>query len=347
MSRLADGSIIPHFLGLETMGRSKDYDDQTNLSLRWGEVQSIVYPSAASNTGQLKKYIEYVVMVAQQDGAGSNVNTFYNCVSLSNLFGSVADILRYTLRTTAEGDPPQPGQYGEGAKVLLLCVNGDTAQAVILGGTRDATNDDNVDQQSDGHNLEFEFNGLNVVINSAGELAVTFNGATNADGSLADSASEDAQGSVVRMTQDGSISFTSADALQSVTIDQTNNVVNVAANSQLNLTCAGQVNIQSSGIVMGGGNNAMPLFSNYRFAQTTMDTAVSAQAQAIGALLGVAGAALTSAGGASAFPLAQPFLVTAGASLTAAAPLLEAWGASVDAFEAQATTFVSGKNSND
>jgi hypothetical protein len=347
MSRLPDGCVIPHFLGLEAMGRSKSYDDQTNLSLRWGEVQSIVYPSAASNTGMQKKYIEYVVMVAQQDGDGSNVNTFYNCVSLNNVFGSVADILKYTLRTTAEGDPPQLGEYGEGAKVLLLCINGDTAQAVILGGTRDATNDDNVDQQSDGHNLEFEFNGLNVAINNAGELAVTFNGATNADGSLADSADTNAQGSVLRMTQDGSISFTSADALQSVLIDQTNNVVTVAANSQLNLKCAGQVNIQSSGIVMGGGNNAMPLFSNYRFSETEMNTVAASQAQAIGVLLGTAGAALASASGASAFTLAQPFLATAGASLTAAAPLLEAWGAAVTAFEAQATTYVSRRNFND
>lgn len=352
MSRLANGAIIPHFLGLESMGRSKDFDDQTNTCLRWGEVQSIVYPSASSNTGKAKKYIEYVVAVSQQDGTGSSVTTNYNCVTLSNLFGGVADILKYTLRTAAEGPPPQAGQYGFGAKVLLLCINGDTAQGVILGGTRDTTNDKSTDQSSDGHNLFFEFNGIQAAINDDGELTVTYNGKTTIDGSLDSNANSSAQGSTIVMSKDGSITTTSPDGKQIIKVNHDDHKVEITADQEMTVNCNGQVNIQSTGVIVGGATDQWPLFSTYRENETQMNTQVSAANETLGGLMTTAGTALTTAGALNLLPmvggiLAAPFFATAGATLISCTSAFEEIGSAIDEFEADAIEYLSKKNQND
>jgi len=205
---LGDNTVVPHFLGMKSTGSRGNPGNQTNITLRWGEVVGMVYPTDDRNYN--KKYLEYVVKVVVQDGNGPAAQVYYNGVQLENLFGGVADFLKYTLRPADTTTTTQAGKLGMGSKVLLLCISGDTHQAIILGGVRDGTNDNNVDTVATGHHLEFEFNGLNMNINSDGELAVTFYGATDADGNLADSADTAAQGSVLRMTKDGSISFTSA-----------------------------------------------------------------------------------------------------------------------------------------
>jgi hypothetical protein len=347
---LGDNTVVPHFLGLKSTGHRGDPGNQTNITLRWGEVVGMVYPTDPRNYN--KKYLEYVVKVVVQDGSGPAAQVYYNGVQLENLFGGVADFLKYTLRPADTTTATTPGQLGMGSKVLLLCISGDTHQAIILGGVRDGTNDDNVDTAAEGHHLEFEFNGLNLAINSDGELAVTFHGATNADGSLADSADTDAQGSTLVMDKAGGITFTSADQLQSVAIDQANSVVTVNADTKLNLICTGQVSVQSSGLVLGAGTNAFMLGSNYRFADQTMNTTLSALATSIQALATTAGAGLTAAGLVISAPyvgggLAAPGISAAGQALTAMAPLFGAWSASITQFEAQSTKFLSGKNFGD
>src|SRR5208282_153687 len=119
--RLADGSVIPRILGVQQQGRRQDPGTQTNLALRFGEVVDIVYPTDPRSSNGV--VIEYIVDVQHQDGTGAGSKITYNSIQLSNLFGGIADILRFTLRPAPQSNSPQPGKLGMGSKVLVLCIN--------------------------------------------------------------------------------------------------------------------------------------------------------------------------------------------------------------------------------
>jgi len=278
----------------------------------------------------------------------------------------VADVLKYTLRPNPANSTPTPGKLGTGSKVTILCVNGDRQQAVIIGGILDGQNDPTPDNAAAGHHLEFEFNGLSADIADDGSLVVTFNGKTDADGSLDDSADEDAQGSTIAMTADGNITVSSPDMMNQVVWDFANNQLTVTGDQNLNLNCNGPINLVGSSVKIGAGNNAMMLASNYRFNDTLMNQTLFSLATSLASICAAAGASVTTGGGlvTAASPLliipvvgtmlaSIPFtaagaaFTAAGGTLTSAGPVFAAWGAALQAFEAQSSTYLSGKNFND
>ena len=350
MARLADGSVIPSILGVQSQGYRQDSGTQTNLALRFGEVVDIVYPTDKRNSNGI--VIEYVVDVQHQDGTGAGSKVTYNSIQLSNLFGGIADILKFTLRPAPKSNSPQPGQLGMGSKVLVLCINGDKHQAMILGGLRDNANDQTQDQSSDGHNLFFEFNGIQAAINDDGELTVTYNGKTTIDGSLDSNANSSAQGSTIVMSKDGSITTTSPDGKQIIKVNHDDHKVEITADQEMTVDCNGQVNIQSTGVIVGGATDQWPLFSTYRENETQMNTQVSAANETLGGLMTTAGTALTTAGALNLLPmvggiLAAPFFATAGATLISCTSAFEEIGSAIDEFEADAIDYLSKKNQND
>lgn len=381
MSQLPDGTIVPSFLGVQGTGMRRNPGNQTDVGLRWGTVKELVYPNDPRNSSQ--KYIEYLLSVEHKDGGKPGANVNYLGVQLSNLFGGVADYLNYTLRPTPQQSNPQPGKLLQGSKVLCLCVNGDRAQAIIIGGARDGTYDGNVDDNGQkGHNLDFSFNGLNATVNDDGELTVVFNGKTDIDGTLADSADPDAQGSNIRMTKDGSVLISSPDALQHVLIDNTNHLVEIDADQELDINVTGNLVIQSAGVLTGGATDATMRGTTYRMNETIMNstlealcTALNTALQAASTTVSTAGAQLTASGTAVATAgatlgtptigptLAAPQLAAAGttlggagaaltaasAALAAAAAAFEAWNAALTLFEQtdELTPYISDVNFSD
>jgi phage baseplate assembly protein gpV len=215
--------IIPHFFS----GRSNvdDGDGLNNLRLRVGEVQAIYGSNHPLNIS--KKRNEYQVFVSHRAN-GTAVTKMYEHCFLGDRFGSLADFIRFTLRAdpTAKRKSTTPGV---GAKVLIACINGESTNPVIICGIPDAGRDadPDPDPDQDGHHLEAEFNGLNFDVNKDGELTITFGGATNADGTMADGVDDKAVGTTVSITKDGNFTVADVDGNNSILVDHKNNKVQV------------------------------------------------------------------------------------------------------------------------
>ncbi len=219
---------IPSFLDNGEGQRVYDGNAFGNVRLRLGEVQEIVLPTDPKSLS--KRFIEYTVLVQHLDN-NTIVAKMYNYCLLSNAFGGVADMLRYTLRakpvagTTDSNKQPGPGK---GAKVLLLCINGNQHNAVIIGGIRDALGDA-TDASDLGHNLHFEFNGIRFVVNDAGEMTLSVRGKTDADGNT--TAAD--VGTSISITKDGNVSVVTKD--NTVVVNQADGSVNIQAKKTVNV----------------------------------------------------------------------------------------------------------------
>ena len=207
---MEDGTVVPHYLGLQSRGYVEDTGNFTNFALRLGEVKDVIDPSSdQSLTG---KYFEYSVEVQHRDGSGPGTSTMYTNCLLINLFGTGGDRCRYTLRKDDKDNKDQEDDgVGIGAKVLLLCVNGEGTRTWIIGGVRDPETDEEKDTQDDGHNWLWEFNGLKQTINKDGEFTITFRGATDNKGKLKDGVKEENGNAKLFFDKDGGCTFSDGD----------------------------------------------------------------------------------------------------------------------------------------
>jgi hypothetical protein len=215
------GDVTPHFYGTRTV--DDDGDGLSNIRLRVGEVQAVFGPKHALNVS--KKRNEYQVHVTHRANRTIVTKLYEHCF-LSDMFGSFADFIRFTLRAdpSARRNPVKPGV---GAKVLILCINGESQNAVILSGIPDAGReaDPDPDPDEDGHHLQAVFNGVEFDINKDGELLITYGGATNADATLADGVDQDAVGTFITLRKDGSVLMSDAKGDNSVLMDRPNSKV--------------------------------------------------------------------------------------------------------------------------
>lgn len=345
--KLPDGTIVPSYLNARRTLRPQPSGQFGNIMLRLGEVKEIVYPDDARNVS--KKVVEYRVAVQQRD-RGVGVTTDYTHCVVSNLFGGLGDKLRYTVRSSTEKDiDPQTG-LGDGAIVLLLCINGETNNAVIIGGFQ--SQDDAVESEEDGHHLHFNFNGIDVAINKDGEFSFEFDGATKNDGNLTDEADANASGTKITITKDGTLTIADG-GIQTMVIDRPNKTISLTADSEYDVTCQnGHVVIKSTGVLVGDATDAWVKGTTYRKAETIMNRKLSAQMAILNATLATAASALQTAASlmsmspAGNIPAAGPVATAAGMLRTAASATLSAKSA-FDSFEEQASKYLSTKNLTD
>lgn len=352
MQVLDDGTVIPTRFKLEDIPAHDSSTHFGNSELRFGEVQEILLPTDKRNFSQ--RFVEYTVLVQERRRGTASTRRYSNCV-VASLFGGLADKLVFTLRADKLGK----GQtLGLGSKVLILCINGETNNAVIIGGLRDSQDTADV---AKGHYLDFAFNGLDVGINDAGELTVTFNGKTKKDGTLDDSADEDASGSMLQFQKDGSILLQKDD--QSIKIDKSGNKISVKggdveveATGKVTVKAAAEMMVQAGGALTvaaasialtpaagagcttGDSGNAQPTLMGqaFRDADQQMNSQLqSAIGQAIAGLTAAAAAATLAGLGGVASGLA-----------TAAAALGQAASA-IGAYESSAGQFLSKRNKSD
>ena len=337
MPQLRDGTIVPHYFGTTPVGRSGNPGVSTNVQLRPGEVKEIIYPSDQRSIS--KTWTEYRVEVQHKDAYHTGTVTTYPNCWVVNAFGGVADRSTFTLRADS-GQSTTSSGLGDGSKVLLLCINGDQPNAVILGGLRDTN--DNSDEKSDGHNLAWSFNGIQAAINDNGEFTLTFNGATNADGSLRPSASQSAQGTNVKLSQDGSVTWTQGN--QSVKIDATASNITINSGSYSTI-------VSSAGTQLGGNTalDAIIKGTTFRLAQQSLHTALMTALTTLSGLLAAAGAALSAASVPNAIPIiggaiAAPGFLAAGTNITLAAAIVTTMQVTIQAFETAVANVLSTQN---
>ena len=376
---LDDNTVIPSFLGVSDRGdRSIDPGNQTSIALRYGEVRKIIYPDDPKSVS--KRFVEYNVEIQQKDqgGPGTSV-TYANCVQMS-LFGTTADLFRYTLREDKEENGKK--SLRSGSKVVVLCLNGNVSKGVIVGALRDTGTDkegslqEGKDKKDDGHNLFFEFNGVQVKINKDGELQVRYRGATKVDGTLSDDADAEAENSTIIFTKEGGIKAYTKDEKQFIHLDHKNKKIDILADEEWHVkvnkklafemddvmevsgkkTCTitmdDKVFIKSAGVHVGGATDAWMLGTTYRQKEGMMNQQLSGYLNALNSLIMTAATSLQVASGLHKIPIAGPIagsvpLQAAAVALQSAGPLFAQMASAITTFESSASSYLSTKNKND
>lgn len=383
MPMLPDGSVIPSYLGVEPMGMSSQSVNFGEFALRQGEIREIVYPDDKRSV--TKTVVEYMVVVAYRDGNGPAVSTLYPNCQVANLFGGIADKLRYTYRPQSK-DPDAGKAISDGSKVLLLCANGERRRAFIVGGLNESQD---AERSADGHNLNFSFNGITVVINKDGEFGLQFVGPTKVDGSLdTDAGADEKNGPTqVEVLKNGNLKISTKDDNQvilinhaekkieftvdqewvvnvnekvtesygdswtltagsSISIESKSEVNIMASDGDWNMTASGNARIKSSGTLIGAATDSMLLASAYRSAEQTLHGTLTEQLTTLAAQIAIIAVAVNG-------PMKIPIYGAAAASVAMGPALIQCGTAvtqmlaALQEFEGQGATYLSLKNKND
>jgi hypothetical protein len=214
-----------------------------NLTIKIGQVIRANFPK--QEEGGQYGFITYDVMTNDKVGASQGNMIYYDCM-ISQMFGSAADYLEYSLRANVrpkngeeegqEEDILTDGQNVEkdaakklmGATVLVACVAGQADQAVIIGflpSTQLKRNKEYKPQDEKlGKFLKFNFNGINVDVNNDGELFLQRRGPTDPAGAISD---EETANSFVKINKAGEIliSTTAKEDAQEASNDDIDNLI--------------------------------------------------------------------------------------------------------------------------
>lgn len=364
MPTLFDNTEIPSYLSVEERGASAGSEALlNNYVLRVGEVRDIVYPTDKRSIGKI--CIEYEVEVQHRDGSGVATSSLYRGVTSSTVFGGQSDYINAVYRKDTNTNK---AGVGNGSKVLLLCVSGDQSKAIIIGGF-----DDRVQQApNNGHVFEFQFNGAQFNIDKDGQIELMFRGATNADGSLASSADEKAEGAKVFFEKDGSVTIQTngQNRGQYIKIDHTNKIIDISAADDFAVDSSGDVTLTSGdgfyiestgsavairsrdGLQVGNANEAFVLGTTYRNAETQMNQLNSKMFQSASTLFQTAATSLQTAAPLNAIPmvggvLAMPSLIAASTAMLAGAQMLNIISNTINQFENYSDKYVSNRNFGD
>jgi hypothetical protein len=172
--------------------------------LRVGEITGAFYPGDAGN--QSGTEVEYMVMVRRRDGNGKLLPTPYRCV-MKDGFGSAGDHSRHSVRARSAEQADQ--EVGNGAIVLIACINADMNQGVILDCLRHPKRSEH---DPKGRFYDFKFNGIGVNIGDDGTLKVTVEGPTDNAGSP--SGTQPDRPTAVTFEPDGSVTVDTAGTIK-------------------------------------------------------------------------------------------------------------------------------------
>lgn len=372
MARLLDdGTCIPSYLSVRDRGVTTDTGNFNNIALRIGEVKEKVAPN--SDKSLSKKYWEYTVEVQHRDGTEAAVSTRYTNCLLANLFGSGSDLERFTLRTDDQNNRKEDG-VGVGAKVLLLCANGENTRTYIIGGVRDPETDGTKDVVDDGHNWFREFNGVRQTIKKDGEYKLLFRGATKVNGDLANGVKEEDGGAALTFAADGSVLLNDGDkGKEKLAFNKNDKKATLSSGGTMLLEAPDgivaqtdqSIDLKAAKVHIGSANanEALIMGTTYRDQQKALHDSLSNNLQTMMSLfttmattMGVSGGSMASAGVANAVPItggaaAATFFASAAAAMISMASTLGSLAsqaasmmAAIKKFEALSSQYISNKN---
>jgi hypothetical protein len=231
---LDNGAVLPSGLLSGTSdllsGFNKTYK---NTSLRMGIVVRGYEISNPKNLSKLS--IEYDVQTFEQnEDIGSTIITYKNCLGIDGL-GSIADYFEKNFRIKEKSNNLNTvinttGQ--DGSVVLLLCIDGVSEKAIIIGGLTHPNRPTNL--TSTAPQLYGEYNGVQVQVNPDGSTSLTFKGATDNNGNVINPNGT----TVFQIQSDGSYEFTNSSV-----------AIQGSKNGQLSINCTGAANIVAQGDV--------------------------------------------------------------------------------------------------
>ncbi len=243
-------TVFSHFLQNSEPEPSAQFQSLNEMAIRMGRVVKVVYPEDEDNSN--KKITEYTVDVYYSTDKDRTVVTYHH-VKISSLFGGAADSLRWTPRLTTDDseatDDDTFKSINLGSIVIVACIDGSQRSGLILGGWPHPN--DNVDSpKDDGHNLRFQFNGLDVTINKDGELAISRLGPTKDNGKPIKK-DDEAAGSKITMTKDGNIEIATPEAKQKILINHKDSTIEIVGDKHVTIKCD-RVSVDSKNVELGG-----------------------------------------------------------------------------------------------
>jgi hypothetical protein len=227
-NRFVTGAILPSGLFSEDVqssvaGFNRKYK---NHGLKAGIVVKSHPINSKTNTNKIAP--EYDVLVIENDqGQAANAVNYRNCISAEGL-GSIADYFEKTIRVQKSFKGKTKGQEfrgQDGAIVLLLCLDGLSEKAIIIGALRHPDRKNGL--KGDKKQLITEFNGIKLQVEDDGSAKMTFRGATGNDGQPLDKKQGDTtldiekdgsvqiknKGVTHRLQKDGNVSLTAEDSI--------------------------------------------------------------------------------------------------------------------------------------
>jgi hypothetical protein len=182
--------VIPNYLrGTGSSSESAWTASMTDTSLRTGTIIAVHEPKKSGDV------FSYDVLVNHSNGVRTTNITYYN-VRMASMFGGVADFCKWIPRLENRKDDGLTLSN----QVLLMCINGNSREAVIIGGIDHPAG---TGDSSFGNSfyLDFEYNGVNVFIDEEGQFQITRRGKTTASGKVADG--EEHPNATYQLTKDG------------------------------------------------------------------------------------------------------------------------------------------------
>ncbi len=244
-----------------------------NTMLRVGEVKRVVYPEdPESRSARFIEYDVWVLH--RENGTAVNrmyngcclINSLagfgdysfwtlrpdaptntYPSDSLSQLLRerdekgvSDGDSLTKLLNARQKGATPATAkvsknvEIGVGSKVVILCINGENASPLILGGIRDSRSTD-IGRKAKGVHAEFSFNGVKFSVNDDGSWGIENLGKTTADGRMDGKADADGAGTTIRVEANGNLEIHTPGKKQKILIDHKAGTIEIDAEKDLTL----------------------------------------------------------------------------------------------------------------
>ncbi|MCC7443176.1 MAG: hypothetical protein IT285_16205 [Bdellovibrionales bacterium] len=316
--RLSSGGVLPsglvevdHESGVAAFNRAYH-----NTRLRAGIVLAVCPSTDERNVSRLTT--EYDVLVVEQDGdRGTTALTYRGCVAMDPL-GGVADFSEKRLRgqTKSKKFKGKTFQGQDGNVVLLLCLDGVTEKAVILGGLQHPDRKSAVRSlPGDKVGFEAEYNGVNVSVADDGAFKVTSRGATDSEGKPK---SASRGNTVVELAADGSLKVDHGGA--SLSLDKSGDV-SLDAKGKLATSYGSDASMKVGGaLAFSASKKASAKASEWAIAATgtasfsgnAVELAAKGRFVAKGAQLSLEASSLARLKGATVQVLGQVFLGSAG-----------------------------------
>jgi hypothetical protein len=222
--------VIPSIYGQGHVGDEAYFDGDVfkDIRLKMGEVRAIIKPTDKESVS--KKFNEYTVAVIQYENGVFGKRLYRNCL-LMNLLAGGGDQTAWTLRAPSEKSGKS--SFGDGSRVLVLCIEGSLNRAYIIGGLRDERS--NPDDPKQGHHFNWEFNGVNFQVNDDGSWSIINKGKTDNLGKQHKDVNKAGIGTTIKTESNGNISISTPDNNQSIKIDNTNNSITINSDKKITI----------------------------------------------------------------------------------------------------------------
>lgn len=223
---------------LEALNRAIKHT-KNNFSLKIGVIVKVYdIDDEENHYGMGPEYD--VMMFEQEDNEPLNVIRYKNCIAIDKM-GGIGDFHEKRYRTNQIDDIKEKSSQHDGDMVLVLCIDGNAAHGIILGGVNHPARDTTLTKEAGVH-MEGEYNGVNWQVNKDGELTITFKSASNIKDQKVEYQDEEAGGTFVKVDKTGSVDINDGNT-ENIKIDKPNKTIDLNAESDISNTTNKNFNV--------------------------------------------------------------------------------------------------------